>query len=74
MNVLLETAFERLLSKYERTFGEQPPFTIATAEEVMAFMRRRLREAESTREFPGPPGYPPTVRPSAAGGAMSYQR
>lgn len=47
MNVLLETAFNRLLTKYERTFGEQPPFTNATAEEVIAHMRERLAAHEN---------------------------
>jgi len=52
MNVLLETAFHRLLSKYERTFGDAPPFTAATADEVVDYMRRRLREAETGQDFP----------------------
>lgn len=51
MNVLLETAFHRLLSKYEQTFGDAPPFTAATADEVVDYMRRRLREAERGEGF-----------------------
>lgn len=44
MDLLLETAFNRLLPKYERTFGELPPFSSAPVEEVVSHMRRRLAE------------------------------
>jgi hypothetical protein len=56
-DVLLETAFGRLLSRYERIFGEPPPFTAATADEVVAHMRRRLREADGAAAALGPPGW-----------------
>lgn len=45
MDVLLDATFDRLLSKYERTFGEQPPYRAADADEVVSHMRRRLRQA-----------------------------
>lgn len=65
MNVLLETAFHRLLSKYERTFGDVPPFTAATADEVVDYMRRRLREAETGENFPFLSGAPMAASPAA---------
>jgi hypothetical protein len=43
MSALQEIAFQRLLPKYERVFGEPPPFTAATVDEAVAFMRDRLR-------------------------------
>jgi len=51
MNVLLETAFHRLLSRYERTFGDVPPFTATSAEEAVDYMRRRLRETAAGADF-----------------------
>lgn len=42
MSLLHEVAFERLLPKYERTFGGPPPFKIASNEEVVEHMRERL--------------------------------
>jgi len=45
MDVLLDATFDRLLSKYERTFGEPPPYDAASADEVVSHMRRRLRQA-----------------------------
>jgi len=62
MNLLLETAFDRLLSRYVRTFGEQPPFTSATAEEVIGHMRRRLAETRAADGFPRAPLLPRAAR------------
>ncbi|MDX1484330.1 MAG: hypothetical protein R3229_07600 [Alphaproteobacteria bacterium] len=73
MNVLLETAFNRLLSRYERTFGEQPPFTRATAEEVIAYMRRRLAEHERSHDFPCAAGFPQGAQDYAGGASASLQ-
>lgn len=42
MCVLQEATYERLLGRYERTFGEQPTLTVATLDEAIAFMRARL--------------------------------
>ncbi len=64
MNLLLETAFDRLLSRYVRTFGEQPPFTRATAEEVIGHMRRRLAETRAADGFAPAPGFPAAGRPA----------
>lgn len=69
MNVVLESAFDRLLTKYERTFGEPPPFTAATAEEVIAYMRRRLREATTTEDASGPAGWLASAAQDADGAA-----
>lgn len=70
MNVLLETAFDRLLSRYERTFGEAPPFTAATAEEAIEFMRRRLRDANAERAVT-PPAWIASATSPAGGPAVN---
>lgn len=43
MSALQEAIFERLYGKYQRTFGEPPPFQVATVDEAVAYMRSRLR-------------------------------
>jgi hypothetical protein len=42
MSTFQEITFHRLLPKYERVFGEPPPFTATTVDEAVAFMRDRL--------------------------------
>jgi hypothetical protein len=42
MSTLQEITFLRLLPKYERVFGEPPPFTATTVDDAVAFMRDRL--------------------------------
>lgn len=71
MNVLLETAFNGLLSRYERAFGEQPPFESGTAEEVMAYMRRRLSEKDRAEAFAASPGMLQYAGRNAGGGPAS---
>jgi len=44
MDILQETLFRRLLDRYERTFGELPPFRTATLDDAIAYMRKRLGE------------------------------
>jgi len=44
MDILQETLFNRLLARYERTFGELPPFRVATLSDAIAYMKDRLRE------------------------------
>ena len=44
MDILQETLFERLLSRYERTFGELPPFKVMTLGDAISYMRDRLGE------------------------------
>lgn len=52
MTLLDEISFTRLLAKYVRRFGEPPPISIGTLDEVMERMRRDLARAESQR-IPG---------------------
>ena len=44
MDILQETLFRRLLDRYEKRFGELPPFQVATLTEAIAYMRERLGE------------------------------
>jgi hypothetical protein len=42
MDLLKEIRFQRLLSRYEKTFGTQPPIRQATVDEAIAYMSERL--------------------------------
>lgn len=41
-DLLQQASFERLLARYERTFGTAPPLAVATLDEAIAYMRARL--------------------------------
>lgn len=42
MWALQEATFRRLEARYERTFGEPPPFTVATLDDAIGLLRERL--------------------------------
>ncbi len=42
MDLLKEIRFQRLLTRYEKTFGTEPPMARATVDEAIAFMSARL--------------------------------
>ena len=55
MDLLKEIRFQRLLSRYEKTFGAEPPITDATVDEAIAFMSERLARCRVTsRDVAGP--------------------
>lgn len=43
MSLLEKAIFERLYPRYQRAFGEPPPFQTADVDEAVAYMRSRLR-------------------------------
>jgi hypothetical protein len=45
MSLLQEAALTHLLPEYERAFGEPPPDTMTDVDDLVAFMRERLRTA-----------------------------
>ena len=45
MSLLQEAALTHLLPEYERAFGEPPPDTLTDVDDLVAFMRERLRTA-----------------------------
>lgn len=44
MEILQETLFKRLLARYERVFGNPPPFKAATLDDAIDYLRTRLGE------------------------------
>lgn len=48
MDLLKEIRFQRLLSRYEKTFGVEPPIAQATVDEAIAFMSERLAACRGT--------------------------
>jgi hypothetical protein len=47
MDILQESLFLRLLARYERTFGEAPPFRTASLGDAIDYMRDRLGACEN---------------------------
>ena len=45
MSLLQEAAFTHLLPEYERAFGEPPPQSITDVDDLVDYMRERLRTA-----------------------------
>ncbi|MDA0651851.1 MAG: hypothetical protein O3C49_01070 [Proteobacteria bacterium] len=45
MSLLQEAAFAHLLPEYERAFGEPPPDSMTDVDDLVDYMRERLRTA-----------------------------
>jgi hypothetical protein len=56
MSLIEEHLFERLLNRYEKRFGAQPPLTVATVDEAVQRLRQDLA------------AMPPPLPPAASNG------